>query len=117
MHLINFQSRHGPIDNKDLMDFAVIPTPLCRRGSSYERESDEIPRNNFAAGCPRATSRLRIGTSTRKNYSEVSQRRQTSFTLKSTAKLDDFEFFRRTSAVQPLFRTENGVTCPFREPG
>ena len=91
--------------------------PLCRKESTHERESDEIPRNNFAAGYPRATSRLRIGISTRKNDSEVSQHRKISFTLKNTAKPDDFELFRRTPAVQPLFRTDNGSTCPFREPG
>ena len=50
--------------------------PLCRKESTHERESDEIPRNNFVAGCSRpyrATSRLRIGILTQKKYSEVSQ--------------------------------------------
>ena len=49
------------------------PQSLCRKESTHERESDEIPQNNYFAGCPRATSRLRIGISTRKNCSEVSQ--------------------------------------------
>ena len=34
---------------------------LCRKGSTHERESVGTPWNNYFAGCPRATVRLRIG--------------------------------------------------------
>ena len=87
--------------------------PLCREESTHERESVGVPRNNYATGCPRATSRLRIGISTRKNYSEVRQHRKISFKLKNAVKPDKLSSLDALRPCAHLFVLSTVVQARF----